>query len=149
MATQEDGRPCPHVAALRQIESKITEYTTEVNALHDSLQRLSRQPEGTESDHRTLAVHLEMVLAMEHLHAAKAIKVRITMGKILEHQMKALFKEDMEKAGLGARRLTNSATRENVVTALAGDLGPGRAEWVLERVEKWIRKQGWRIRYQA
>jgi len=149
MATQEDGRPCPHVAALRRVESKIIEHTAEVNALHDSLQRLSHQPEGTESDHQILALHLELVLAMEHINAANALKVRITMGKILEYQMKALFKEDMNKAGPGARRLTNSATRENVVVALAGDLGPGRAEWVLERVEKWIRKQGWRIRYQA
>lgn len=146
MATQEGERPCPHIAALRRVESKITEHTAQVNALRDSLQIRSSKPEARR-DRKHL--HLELVLAMEHLKAANAVKIRITMGKILEHQMKAVFREEINKAGPGARRLTHSATREHAVQTLASDLGAARAEWVLERVEKWIRKQGWHISYQT
>lgn len=145
----EDEPLCPYEAALVRVNANIDEHTAQVTVLNDSLQVLSRKPESTEDDHRILALHAEMLLAVDHVKVANVVKLRIMAAKIIENQMKEHFKNEIIKAGPGAGTLTHTTSRESVLTTLASEMGRRRAERVLRRVEQWVRQHGWRLRYQA
>lgn len=149
MPHPEDEPQCPYEAALVRVNANIEEHTANFKVLKDSLLALLRKPKSTEADHTVLAVHAEMLFAREHIQAANVVKLQIKGAKIVENQMKEHLKDEIIKAGPGARTLTHTSTRKSVLATLAGQLGRARAERVLSRVERWVRQQGLRLRYQA
>lgn len=149
MAHLEIESQCPYEAALVQVNAKIDEHTARFTVLNDSLLDLSRKPRSREGNHSALALHTEMHLAMEHIQAANAVKIRIMAAKVIEKQMKEHLRLEIIKAGPGAVILPHMSTRESVLTTLAGELGRARAERVLRRVEQWMHQQGRRLGYPA